>query len=209
MAVVFSHEPAAVIHRGCFGGSRKEPVGYRSVWSNLHVNILPSFDARLVSVGRWCRHKALTAILHQTSLKHCQTFLRDVLHSIHYVVYNNYKRFTAPWTLFGTTRVSWYQKGKSSLDLLEQEIVSGSGISWAICKSASHPRQPCQHSTTQFFTGRMPFLPPNQQRKSTVLYTNLDSKCDKQATVVSLCWKHCDDGWMYRGKFFSKSTRCS
>jgi len=28
-------------------------------------------------------------------------------------------------------------------------------------------RYPCQHPTTQFFTGRMPFLPPNQQRQST------------------------------------------
>jgi len=28
-------------------------------------------------------------------------------------------------------------------------------------------RQPCQHPTTQFFTGRMAFLPPNQQRQST------------------------------------------
>jgi len=28
------------------------------------------------------------------------------------------------------------QEGKISLDLLEQEIVSGSGISWAVCKSA-------------------------------------------------------------------------
>jgi len=28
-------------------------------------------------------------------------------------------------------------------------------------------RQPHQHSTSQFFTGRMPFLPPNQQRQST------------------------------------------
>ena len=27
-------------------------------------------------------------------------------------------------------------------------------------------RQPRQHPTTQFFTGRMPFLPPNQQRQS-------------------------------------------
>ena len=27
-------------------------------------------------------------------------------------------------------------------------------------------RQPHQHPTTQFFTGRMPFLPPNQQRQS-------------------------------------------
>jgi len=28
--------------------------------------------------------------------------------------------------------------GKTNLDLLEQEIVSGSGISWAMCKSAPH-----------------------------------------------------------------------
>ena len=32
------------------------------------------------------------------------------------------------------------QEGKTNLDLLEQEIVSGSGISWAICKSAPLPR---------------------------------------------------------------------
>jgi len=28
-------------------------------------------------------------------------------------------------------------------------------------------RKPCQHLTTQFFTGRMPFLLPNQQRQIT------------------------------------------
>jgi len=42
------------------------------------------------------------------------------------------------WNMSGTTRVSRYQKGKTrkvktNLDLLEQEIVSGSGICWAIC----------------------------------------------------------------------------
>jgi len=31
--------------------------------------------------------------------------------------------------------------GKTNLDLLEQEIVSGSGISWAICKFAPRSRQ--------------------------------------------------------------------
>jgi len=36
----------------------------------------------------------------------------------------------------GFCPVSRHQKGKTNLDLLEQEIVSGSGISWAICKSA-------------------------------------------------------------------------
>ena len=56
------------------------------------------------------------------------------------------------WNMSETTRVSRYQKGKTrksktNLDLLEQEIVSDSGICWAICKSAPHPRQPCQHPT--------------------------------------------------------------
>ena len=64
-----------------------------------------------------------------------------------------------------TTRVSRYQKGQTNLDFTE---VSGSGISWAICKSAPRSRQiatPAPHHSV--FTGRMPFLPPNQQRQST------------------------------------------
>ena len=51
-------------------------------------------------------------------------------------------------------------KVKPSWILLKQEIVSGSGISWAICKSAPGPRQittPASHHSV--FTGRMPFLP--------------------------------------------------
>jgi len=40
-----------------------------------------------------------------------------------------YYRFMALWILSGTTQVSRHQKGKSNLDLLEQEIVSGGGIS--------------------------------------------------------------------------------
>jgi len=46
------------------------------------------------------------------------------------------------WNLSGTTRVSRYQKGKTrkvktNLDLLEQELVSGSGICWIICNAYS------------------------------------------------------------------------
>jgi len=40
--------------------------------------------------------------------------------------------------LFGTTRVSRDQKDKTIWILLKQEAVSGSGISWAVCKSAPH-----------------------------------------------------------------------
>ena len=43
--------------------------------------------------------------------------------------------------LSGTTQVSQHQKCKTKLHLLEHEIVSGSGISWAICKSALCPTQ--------------------------------------------------------------------
>ena len=46
------------------------------------------------------------------------------------------------WNFSGTSRVSRYQKGKTrkgktNLDLLEQKIVSDSGICWAICNSYS------------------------------------------------------------------------
>ena len=61
------------------------------------------------------------------------------------------------------------RKVKPICILLKQETVNGSGISWTICKSLNltPDRQPHQHLITQFFTGRMPFLPPNQQHQST------------------------------------------
>ena len=52
--------------------------------------------------------------------------------------------------------------------LLKQETVSGSRIRWAICKSALRSRQiatPAPYHSV--FTGRMPFLSPNQQCQST------------------------------------------
>jgi len=76
----------------------------------------------------------------------------------------------AIWILSGTTRVSQYLKGKTktNLDFLKQETVSGSGISWAICKSVPRPRQITMPTPNHaVFTGRMPYLPPNQQRQST------------------------------------------
>ena len=67
-----------------------------------------------------------------------------------------------------TTRVRRHQEGKTNLDLLQQEIVSGSGISWATRKSALRPRHmtmPASHHSV--FTGWMPFLLPNQQCQRT------------------------------------------
>jgi len=69
----------------------------------------------------------------------------------------------------GTTRVSRYQKGKTNLDFTEAR---DSEWQWHqlrhmhVCISLqtdNHASTP----TLKFFTGRMPFLPPNQQRQST------------------------------------------
>ena len=72
-------------------------------------------------------------------------------------------------TLFpGLSGWAGTRKVKPTWIILKQETVSGSGISWAICKSA-----PCSRLTTApaphhwVFTGRMPFLPPIQQHHST------------------------------------------
>jgi len=53
--------------------------------------------------------------------------------------YYYYNHFTALLEFVQTTQVSWYQNGKTNLDLLEKEIVSGSAICWATCKSDLTP----------------------------------------------------------------------
>jgi len=75
-----------------------------------------------------------------------------------------------------TTWVSWYQKGKTSLDLNEAKddgALGYSGISWTICKqSAPRSRQrttPTPHHST--FTVRMLFLMPKQQCESKTITT--------------------------------------
>jgi len=71
--------------------------------------------------------------------------------------------FPGPPTWAGTRNV------KPIWILLKQETVSGSGISWAVCESATGSRQitmPTPHHSS-FFTDRIPFRPPNQQCQST------------------------------------------
>jgi len=91
--------------------------------------------------------------------QHVSVGLNKVI-KLYPIPYNTHTQpFNGP--LSGTTRVSWYQKGKTNLDFTEardsewqwhqlghtqvstslQTDISGSGISWAICKSALHPRQ--------------------------------------------------------------------
>ena len=74
-------------------------------------------------------------------------------------------QFNGP--LSGTTRVSWYQKGKPILILLKQETVSGNGIIWAICKSAPHSRQittPAPHHSVFYRPDALPAAQPTASK---------------------------------------------
>jgi len=64
--------------------------------------------------------------------------------------------------------VSRYQKGKTNLDFTEARDSEWQWHQLGMCKSAPRSRQITTPApTAQFFTGRMPFLPPNQHRQST------------------------------------------
>ena len=72
------------------------------------------------------------------------------------------------------------RKVKQIWILLKQETVSGSGISWTVCKSAPRSRQmttPAPHHSV--FYRPMPFLPPNQQRQSTEGKSTEDGEMDR------------------------------
>jgi len=75
--------------------------------------------------------------------------------------------------------VSWYQKGKTNLDFTEAR---DSEWQWQqlghmqVCTLLQTDAMPAPYrSVFYFFTGRMPFMPPNQQCQSTegILIMNL------------------------------------
>ena len=74
--------------------------------------------------------------------------------------------FNGPFS--GTTQVSRYQNGKTNLDFTEAR---DSEWQWhqlgqmQVYTSLQTITTPAPHHSV--FTGRMPFLPPNQQRQST------------------------------------------
>ena len=81
-----------------------------------------------------------------------------------------------------TTQVSRYQKGKTNVDFTEAR---DGEWQWhqlgqlQVCTSLQTDNH-ASTSTLSFFTGRMPFLQPNQQRQSSedsVTYNNCYSLC--------------------------------
>ena len=86
--------------------------------------------------------------------------------------------------------IKYHQEGKPNLDLLEQEIVSGSGISWAICKSASWPRH--NHASIPsliFLQARCPSYRPTNSVKAlrAIHFLNLHKLQIRLRLLPDLC----------------------
>ena len=110
------------------------------------------------------------------------SLLYDAVHCIFSTHTHTHTRLTVLFP--GLPGWAGTRKVKPIRILLKQETVSSSGISWAICKSAPRSRQittPAPHHSV--FTGRMPFLPPSQQRQSTEGTAFF-------STVCHICHKH-------------------
>jgi len=105
--------------------------------------------AGCLSCGPTNRVKALKALLSLPTTK-TENIDKSVYTHTHTHMFNG--------PCAGTTRVNWYQKGKTSLDLNEARdggVLGCSSLSWTICKqSAPHFRQittpTVQHLITEF-----------------------------------------------------------
>jgi len=86
-----------------------------------------------------------------------------------------------------SSRITWvsqHQKRRTILDLLEQEKVSGGGITWAICKSAPRLRQITMPTpTTQFLQAGCPSCRPTNSVKA--LKAIMKTKPTKINTLIS------------------------
>ena len=88
--------------------------------------------------------------------------------------------------LSGTTWVSQYQKGKTNLDLLKQEIMCGSGISWAICKSAPCSRQmtmPAPHYSVFYRPDALPAVQPTVSKHWRITHTHTHTHTHTRLTA--------------------------
>ena len=124
---------------------------YQSSTAYAVVQVTAQNLTRLMSAGSWKRAFGLA------------TFSACITTHTH----THKHTFNGPFS--GTTQVSRYQKGKTNLDFAEArnnewQCMASAGL----CKSAPRSRQittPAPHHSV--FTGRMPFLPPNQPRQRT------------------------------------------
>ena len=122
-----------------------------------HIAMQPTTPSSLFAAT-----SVAVSVMSPASSVHDFTRDTDRLYTTH-----THTRFPFNGPFFGTTRVSRYQKGKTNLDFTEAR---DSEWQWhqlghmQVCISLQTDNH-ASNPPLSFFTGRMPFLPPNQQRQ--------------------------------------------
>jgi len=180
--------PKAVYRSGC-----RDKHNCRRCGSNLG-SFTPESDAlttRLLRPAEVAKtngdmsfrgHRGDTLLLCAASSKHGKTGSRtqSAVTVAHTHIHTHTHTHTFNGLFSGTTQVSRYQKGRTSLDFAEAR---DSEWQWHQLGQMQVYTSLQTDNHAQFFTCRMPFLPPNQQRESTESYC---SNCGIKATLKSL-----------------------
>ena len=126
-----------------------KPAKMEKTWPFTHLQMF-SGNTRTKNQGGW--NWLIHVYLDKSHYKMGSDW-GEVMNLFIYLKQNNTHPFNSSFSR--TTRVSRYQKGKPIWILLKQ--VSGSGVSWAICKSAPRSRQTTTPApTTQFLQAGCP-----------------------------------------------------
>jgi len=136
---------------------------------------------------------AIFAVLNITAIKMHVAQHTTALHlQIHTHTHTHTHPFNGPFA--GLTGRASTRKVKPILISLKQETVSGSGISWAICKSALRSRQittPAPHHSVFLQAGRPSCRPTNSVKALKMYRLNVNrcftSKCPYLTSVKQEC----------------------
>jgi len=156
-------------------------------WLCCHVNChcrMPQFQILLINTHVPRSTKQLVEDVRQKHSKAWDAVFLIMLLLLHYIHFNG---------LFSRkTWVSRHQKGKPFWILLEQEMM---GWQWhqldhmQINCALLQTIMPVPHHSV--FTGRMPFLPPNQQHQSTEVWRQVLYDVVSVHSVLSSSVRHC------------------
>ena len=135
-------------------------------WHNPCCRLCSSLFMHDVAISCWIGWMWLAA----TALSHEYWCLQEHTRNIYFILFQHLHtsahthRHTHPFSgpFSRTTRSAGTRKVKPIWILLKQETVSGSGISWAICKSAPRARQITTPATHHSVLYRPDALPATQ-----------------------------------------------
>ena len=147
--------PEGVVQTGSSFGSQGHPRSLRMVPLDRIQNCLQPTHS---FPGTTCPSRIVLELWQKNEISENESWLLWHTHT-------HTHPFNGPFP--GLPRLAGTRKVKPIWILLEQETVSGSGISWAICKSAPHPRQitmPAPHHSVFYRPDALPASQPTASK---------------------------------------------